>query len=118
MAPRALPLDHHRRQAALDRAAATRNDLRRHRLPHCRLELAHPRAHGVAAPAAPARATGGALKIPAYWEEATRELASRDPVLARLTNRGHALTLRSRGDAFSTLARAIVGQQISVKAAQ
>jgi DNA-3-methyladenine glycosylase II len=55
---------------------------------------------------------------PAYWEDAARELAKRDPVLGKLTTRYDGLALGSRGDAFSTLARAIVGQQISVKAAQ
>jgi DNA-3-methyladenine glycosylase II len=58
------------------------------------------------------------VAAPHYWEEATRELAARDAVLSRLVPRYHALTVGSRGDAFSTLARAIVGQQISVKAAQ
>ncbi|HYC48919.1 MAG TPA: DNA-3-methyladenine glycosylase [Burkholderiales bacterium] len=59
-----------------------------------------------------------ALNTPEYWHDATRELAARDPVLAKLASRVQGLTLGSRGDAFSTLARAIVGQQISVKAAQ
>lgn len=58
------------------------------------------------------------MNIPDYWNAAKRDLAARDEVLAKLTQRGHALTLRSRGGAFPTLARAIVGQQISVKAAQ
>src|SRR5690606_15870155 len=55
---------------------------------------------------------------PDYWPQATRELARRDPVLGRLVRRFEGLALGSRGDAFSTLARSIVGQQISVKAAQ
>ena len=54
---------------------------------------------------------------PVYWEEAARTLIDRDPVLRALIERFPGVTLRSRGDAFSTLARAIVGQQISVKAA-
>ncbi len=58
------------------------------------------------------------MTTPAYWDEAKRELAARDKVLARLTERYEGLEVGSRGDAFSTLARAIVGQQISVKAAQ
>ena len=58
------------------------------------------------------------MSTPDYWDEATRELAARDPVLSKLTARYPGLATRSRGDAFSTLARAIVGQQISVKAAQ
>ena len=58
------------------------------------------------------------MNLPEYWDDAARELAGRDLVLSKLTVRYPGLTLGSRGDAFSTLARAIVGQQISVKAAQ
>ena len=57
-------------------------------------------------------------KTPAYWRRATRELGAADPVMGALINRYKGLTLASRGDAFQTLARSIVGQQISVKAAQ
>lgn len=57
---------------------------------------------------------------PHYWDEACKQLAKRDAVLKRLI-KAHAasgqVTLRSRGDAFSTLCRSVVGQQISVKAA-
>lgn len=58
------------------------------------------------------------MTIPDYWDEAKRDLAARDAVLAKLVGRYEGLAMGSRGDAFSTLARAIVGQQISVKAAQ
>jgi DNA-3-methyladenine glycosylase II len=58
------------------------------------------------------------MSRPRYWARASRELAARDEILARLVEVHGALPLRSRGDAFSTLARAIVGQQISVRAAQ
>lgn len=54
---------------------------------------------------------------PAYWEEAAAELAQADPGMAELVARYAGLGLGSRGDPFSTLARSIVGQQISVKAA-
>jgi DNA-3-methyladenine glycosylase II len=64
------------------------------------------------------RETGVAMTMPEYWDEAARELGARDPVLSKLAARYQGLALGSRGDAFSTLARAIVGQQISVKAAQ
>jgi DNA-3-methyladenine glycosylase II len=57
------------------------------------------------------------MKKPAYWTKATRELSARDPVIAKIAATCAGMTLRSRGDAFSTLARSIVGQQISVKAA-
>lgn len=55
---------------------------------------------------------------PDYWKQATREIAARDAVLKKLITKFKSLALGSRGDAFATLARAIVGQQISVKAAQ
>ena len=58
------------------------------------------------------------MKTPDYWEQAARELAERDAVLRELVGRFQGLAMGSRGDAFSTLARSIVGQQISVKAAQ
>jgi DNA-3-methyladenine glycosylase II len=55
---------------------------------------------------------------PHYWEDAARALAARDPVLATLISAYPGIHLTRRGDPFTTLARAIVGQQISVKAAQ
>ncbi len=55
---------------------------------------------------------------PDYWDEACRHLARRDRVMKKLIPRFPGAQLRSRGDAFTTLARSIVGQQISVKAAQ
>jgi DNA-3-methyladenine glycosylase II len=58
------------------------------------------------------------MTTPRYWKRATRELAERDAVIRRIAAQSHGLTLRSRGDAFNTLARSIVGQQISVKAAE
>ncbi len=58
------------------------------------------------------------LATPAYWAEACRHLARKDRVMKRLIPLFPDSTLRSRGDAFTTLARSIVGQQISVKAAQ
>ena len=58
------------------------------------------------------------MSTPRYWSAATRALAARDPVLARLIATHRPFQVGMRGDAFQTLARAIVGQQISVKAAQ
>ncbi|MEO8738355.1 MAG: DNA-3-methyladenine glycosylase [Casimicrobiaceae bacterium] len=54
---------------------------------------------------------------PVYWDEAARKLCRRDRVLARLIRRYPGIHLTRRSDPFTTLARAIVGQQISVKAA-
>jgi len=55
---------------------------------------------------------------PSYWDTATGALSSGDPVLAQLIAAYPGIHLARRGDPFTTLARAIVGQQISVKAAQ
>jgi DNA-3-methyladenine glycosylase II len=55
---------------------------------------------------------------PDYWDEACRHLARRDRVMRKLIPQCGEGRLQSRGDAFTTLARSIVGQQISVKAAQ
>ena len=57
------------------------------------------------------------LAPPAYWQQACVELAAADPVMAGLIARYPDAVLANRGDPFQTLARAIVGQQISVKAA-
>ncbi len=57
------------------------------------------------------------LRAPAYWQTACTELAASDPVMAALIARYPDCVLGNRGDPFQTLARAIVGQQISVKAA-
>ena len=55
---------------------------------------------------------------PHYWDEAKAHLARRDKVLRRIIRGDPDANLRTRGDAFQTLARSIVGQQISVKAAE
>ena len=55
---------------------------------------------------------------PEYWDEACKHLAKKDRVMKRLIPQFGEACLESRGDAFVTLARSIVGQQISVKAAQ
>ena len=59
-----------------------------------------------------------AIVTPGYWDDACTHLAKRDRVMKKLIPRFGEARLRSRGDAFTTLARSIVGQQISVKAAQ
>jgi DNA-3-methyladenine glycosylase II len=55
---------------------------------------------------------------PNYWDDACKHLAKRDRVMKKLIPKFGEARLKSRGDAFTTLARSIVGQQISVKAAQ
>ncbi|MEO8835717.1 MAG: DNA-3-methyladenine glycosylase 2 family protein [Caldimonas sp.] len=53
-----------------------------------------------------------------FWDDACKHLAKRDRVMKKLIPQLGDDRLESRGDAFTTLARSIVGQQISVKAAQ
>ncbi len=55
---------------------------------------------------------------PEYWDRAKRSLARKDPVMAGIIRTHRNVFLARRGEPFMTLARAIVGQQISVKAAQ
>ncbi len=54
---------------------------------------------------------------PDYWDAAARALGGGDPVMRKLIAAHPGIHLVRRGDPFTTLARAIVGQQISVKAA-
>ena len=58
------------------------------------------------------------MSAPEYWQRAKRSLARRDPVLAGIIRAHPRIALARRGEPFATLARAIVGQQISVRAAQ
>ena len=58
------------------------------------------------------------ISTPDYWGEACKHLVKKDRVMKRLIPQFGDACLQSRGDAFITLARSIVGQQISVKAAQ
>jgi DNA-3-methyladenine glycosylase II len=56
---------------------------------------------------------------PDYWAQASGHLAATDEAMAGIVRAfGDAGHLSSRGDPFNTLARSIIGQQISVKAAQ
>lgn len=56
--------------------------------------------------------------VPSYWEDAKAELMKRDRIMRKLIPQFGDLHLTTRGDPFITLARSIVGQQISVKAAE
>ncbi|GAA4334795.1 DNA-3-methyladenine glycosylase [Pigmentiphaga soli] len=71
------------------------------------------------APATPGSGAGaaGADGKPAYWDAAVAHLLKRDRILKKIIPQHPEVHLLTRGDPFVTLARAIVGQQISVKAA-
>jgi DNA-3-methyladenine glycosylase II len=58
------------------------------------------------------------ITAPDFWEDACKHLMKKDRVMKRLIPQFKDSSLQTRGDAFVTLARSIVGQQISVKAAQ
>ena len=58
------------------------------------------------------------IATPEYWGDACKHLMKKDRVMKRLIPQFGEASLQSRGDAFVTLARSIVGQQVSVKAAQ
>ncbi|WP_242612524.1 DNA-3-methyladenine glycosylase family protein [Corticibacter populi] len=67
----------------------------------------------------PAASDGSdAVARPDYWDEACRHLVKKDRILRRLIPQYQGASIESRGDAFATLARSIVGQQISVAAAK
>ncbi len=55
---------------------------------------------------------------PPFWSRARRHLQDNDSILAPIVGRLKREALVPRHDAFYSLARSIVGQQISVKAAQ
>ncbi len=55
---------------------------------------------------------------PVYWDAAVAHLMRRDRIMKKLIPKFPNISLVSRGNPFMTLARSIVGQQISVKAAE
>ncbi|KVC50818.1 DNA-3-methyladenine glycosylase family protein [Burkholderia diffusa] len=62
-------------------------------------------------------AADGAVR-PAYWDKACADLVKRDRILKKLIPKFGPAHLVKRGDPFVTLARSVVGQQISVPSAQ
>ena len=57
-------------------------------------------------------------KKPIFWNVAKQELKKKDKKLGKIIDSYPKDFLFSKSDPFLTLARSIVGQQISVKAAQ
>ncbi|MFN5338469.1 MAG: DNA-3-methyladenine glycosylase family protein [Burkholderiales bacterium] len=57
------------------------------------------------------------MNAPTHWQEAQEALSACCPVMRRLIEQAGPVVLQARGDPYQTLARSIVGQQISVKAA-
>jgi DNA-3-methyladenine glycosylase II len=77
-------------------------------------------AHGDAADAAaaPARGVESDVVRPDYWDKACADLVKRDRILKKLIPKFGPVHLMSSDDPFVTLARSVVGQQISTAAAQ
>ena len=57
------------------------------------------------------------MNVVERWDDAVRELSESDVTLGKIISKYGEEQLRLKSDEFLTLARAIVGQQISVKAA-
>ena len=57
-------------------------------------------------------------KPPFFWQKAKKALSAKDKKLSKIIETYPSDFLFSKSDPFLTLARSIVGQQISVKAAQ
>ena len=55
--------------------------------------------------------------IPCWWDQANKQLEKKDKLLRPIIKLNGSNTLTLRGQPFNSLARSIVGQQISVKAA-
>ena len=62
-------------------------------------------------------AAGPLSAVPPYWEEAKIELMKRDRIMKKLIPQFGDLHLVGHGDPFTTLARSIVGQQVTAKVA-
>ncbi len=56
-------------------------------------------------------------KPPVYWHKAKRILSKRDPIFRKIVKKFRKGFLTSKKDPFFSLCRTIIGQQISVKAA-
>ena len=56
-------------------------------------------------------------KKPSYWNKAIKYLYKKDRIMRNLINRYSDANLTSRKDVFFSLCKSIIGQQISVAAA-
>jgi len=72
------------------------------------------------AAAKPAHSSGMTVEVtrPEYWDKACADLMKRDRILKKLIPKFGPVHLINHDDPFTTLARSVVGQQISVASAQ
>ncbi len=80
--------------------------------------MAQPPILSVPSPVAEAAVGGLPPLRPTYWADACRHLMKRDRVMKKLIPQFPDTMLQSSADPFTTLARSVIGQQISVKSAQ
>ncbi|WP_028216944.1 DNA-3-methyladenine glycosylase family protein [Paraburkholderia oxyphila] len=73
---------------------------------------------GMHPPSAAARGSEPEVVRPDYWDKACADLVKRDRILKKLIPKFGPVHLMSSDDPFVTLARSVVGQQISTAAAQ
>ena len=64
------------------------------------------------------RPVADSVCVPAYWQDAKDELMKRDRIMRKLIPQFGDMHLTGRSEAFTTLVRSIVSQQLSVKAAE
>jgi DNA-3-methyladenine glycosylase II len=57
------------------------------------------------------------MKNPDYWQDSVNYLTKTDKSLGSIINHYKDYSISSRGEAYETLVRSIVGQQISIQAA-
>ena len=57
------------------------------------------------------------MKNPDYWQDSVHYLTKKDKSLGSIINQYKDYSISSRGEAYETLVRSIVGQQISIQAA-
>ena len=57
------------------------------------------------------------MSVPHYWTKGKRELSKKDPVIKLLITQFNKENLKIKNSPYKTLINSIIGQQISVKAA-
>jgi len=111
-------VDHATEPAGLKLPAAAKKTARRKVPASEPARTAAPKAPARARKSEPAPLSAPEFARPQYWDKACADLVKRDRILKKLIPQFGPVHLMTRGDPFVTLARSIVGQQISVPAAQ
>ncbi|WP_443193604.1 DNA-3-methyladenine glycosylase family protein [Mycetohabitans sp. B46] len=110
----------HNARASASASASETEPVCNARLPVSDVSLARKAAAPASEASVPTASSEQVLTVsrPEYWDRACADLVRRDRILKKLIPQFGPVHLMARGDPFMTLARSIVGQQISVSAAQ